>query len=370
MTHFLRRLFALCLAAGAMFGANAAHAQWQGTWDTRYGEVKLQQTQKYVYGDYGSWGTIEGMASPDGKLLRGVYRRNDDGTWGYFEWKLSFPTYFEGRWQTSRLPVPIWNSRGTKWDGKRTSEVNPSLRVYPYEAGAVSAIGGFLGRQERKYIDWMSLLTRMGNAAPKQVADNVSKAHPWGERIPLFRSYPSSFQPRYFEVGLTDISLMTAPRREEIYGDVSIFAACEKAQDSFTLQPFGGRKNKVFSADRANAASAKAFGNYYTVEVNRNSGTIRFPLDRSCLADRTSRFAIQIQTNLAEKDLRPGGDDKFGYQAFKFYLDQVDDEVRLRGAQSIAIDKDPNDRNRWFGKGWLRSARHTGWINFDIRLVP
>lgn len=370
MTNYLRRLIALSAAVFAMFGGTAAHAQWQGTWDTRYGEIKLQQTQKYVYGDYGSWGTIEGMASPDGKLLRGVYRRNDDGTWGYFEWKLSFPTYFDGRWQANRLPVPIWNARGTKWDGKRTNEAKPSLRVYPYEAGSVSEIGRFVSRQERKYLDWMSLLTKTGNTAPKQVAESNPKVHPWAGQMPLFRSYPPSFQPRYFEVGLTDISLMTAPRREEIYGDVSIFAACEKARNSFTLQPFGGRKNKVFSADRANAVSAGAFGGYYTIKVNRNSGTIRFPLDRSCIGDPTSRFAIQIQTNLAEKDLLPSGDEKFGYQAFKFYVDQIGDKVILRGAQSIQIDKDSKDRNRWNGKGWLRSARDTGWINFDIRLVP
>ena len=370
MTNYVKRLVRLCAVLLALAGSSVAHAQWQGTWDTRYGEVNLQQTQKYVYGDYGTWGTIEGMASPDGTLLRGVYRRNDNGDWGYFEWKLRFPTYFEGRWQASRLPVPIWNMRGTKWSGKRINDAVPSLRVYPYETGSVDAIGGFVGRQERKYVEWMSRLTKMASSSPRQVAENEPAPHPWGSRMPLFKTFPASFQPRYFEVGLTSIFMMTAPRREEIYGDVSIFAACEKARGSFSLVPFGGRKNKVFSASRGEAVSAAAFGEYYSVPINRNSGTLRFPFDRACLADPNSRFAIQIQTNLAEKDLLPRGDDRFGYQAFKFYIDQVGDEVTIDGAQSIEIEKHPRDRNRWTGIGRLNSKDDKAWIEFDFALIP
>lgn len=339
MTHFLRRLFALCLAAGAMFGANAAHAQWQGTWDTRYGEVKLQQTQKYVYGDYGSWGTIEGMASPDGKLLRGVYRRNDDGTWGYFEWKLSFPTYFEGRWQTSRLPVPIWNSRGTKWDGKRTSEANPSLRVYPYEAGAVSAIGGFLGRQERKYVDWMSQLSNTGSGGPRQVAEEKPRVHPWARQIPAFAKYHPDYRPRYLEVRLTEITIVNEASAAEIYGDASIFAACEKPVGSFTLQPFGGRSNKVFRVSREEARPGFGEANRHRVIPNQNMATIRFPINDDCLADPDARIAIQLQTNLAEKDNFRATDDRLGYQARKIYLDQLVRRGSTQGQGAVHIEQ-------------------------------
>lgn len=147
----------LCACLLACLISNSALAQWQGQWDTSYGAVKLQQNQAFVFGDYGTWGTIEGVLSNDRQLFRGVFRRNDNGDVGYIEWKLSRSGAFVGRWVRRGNALPSWDRTGTAWNGSRTSAARPQLTVYRGN----SQIGAFLSRQSTTYVNWIG---RLANA--------------------------------------------------------------------------------------------------------------------------------------------------------------------------------------------------------------
>lgn len=133
--------------------STSAFAQWQGTWDTNYGQIKLRQSANHVYGDYGSWGTIGGVVSKDRRTLRGVYRRNDDGSWGYIEWRLRGSSAFEGRWGKPNQVFPTVGETGIVWDGTRVSAQLPALSVY----NGSGFIGDFMPAQPPIYTHWVRL---------------------------------------------------------------------------------------------------------------------------------------------------------------------------------------------------------------------
>lgn len=142
----------------AMLSSATAWAQWQGTWRTDYGQVKLRQADKFVYGDYGSWGTIAGIVSDDNRTLRGIYKRNDDRSTGFIEWKLTGATSFDGRWNSPNKVFPTVGKTGTPWTGVRQSGSRPALSVYR----STTRVGDFLRRQTIAFSHWarMSYYTR------------------------------------------------------------------------------------------------------------------------------------------------------------------------------------------------------------------
>ncbi|MEM7781547.1 MAG: lipase family protein, partial [Pseudomonadota bacterium] len=163
----------VAITAAALLASTSAMAQWQGTWDTSYGKIKLKQDQAFVYGDYGTWGTIEGVTSNDGRLLRAVWKRKDDGRTGYLEWRIPQRAKFEGRWRMKDAGFASWNSAGTAWDGTRTSTARPALTVYRGNAN----IGAFIGREGNTFGRWIG---QMGsNPTYKALPDRLQ----WSQSI-------------------------------------------------------------------------------------------------------------------------------------------------------------------------------------------
>ena len=65
--------------------AQSTYEPWEGTWETTYGEVRLVENGKYVYGDYADVGQIQGVLNEDKSIMRGVFTRTN-GSVGYIEW--------------------------------------------------------------------------------------------------------------------------------------------------------------------------------------------------------------------------------------------------------------------------------------------
>jgi pimeloyl-ACP methyl ester carboxylesterase len=146
-----KRLLKASGVALAFLLSTTAHAQWQGSWDTTFGAVKLQQHNRYVFGDYGTWGTIEGLVSENKRTMRGIYRRNDDGSSGFFEGRLGGTSQFAGRWDATTNAFPKWNSGGYSWAGNLTSTAKPTLNVY----SGTGSIAAFIGARGERYINWI-----------------------------------------------------------------------------------------------------------------------------------------------------------------------------------------------------------------------
>lgn len=155
----------------ACFMSTIAAAQWQGTWDTDFGKVRLRQYSNYVYGDYGTWGTVRGYRSNNGQTMRGEYRRNDNGTKGFFEWRLVNARRFEGGWSKTETPFPKWNEPTYKWGGDKLNAVRPPLSVFTGGPDAVP----FMRGQTPRFIRWMQDLT---NTRPSSTAQSAAPRRP------------------------------------------------------------------------------------------------------------------------------------------------------------------------------------------------
>lgn len=333
-----------------MITSSSAYAQWQGTWDTNYGDVKLHQAQTHVYGDYGKWGTIEGVVSKDRRTVRGVYRRNDDGSKGYFEWKLTSIRGFSGRWASSQRSLPVWNSRGTGWTGTRTSSAKPRFTVYRGSGN----MGTFMGGQDGKYTRWINALYSDGTAPDPSSTGQSSTAaakpkavNPLAKRFPKLKDYDADFQPRWFHVGINTVK--GEQRDTSLYGVMGLYAYCETAGSSRPLKSFGNLKARIFDRTRKDPARG-----LFNAPVRLGSDAYRkFPMDRACLNDPMGRIKVQIQTNLKEKD-PASRDEKFGYRSYHFYIDQIpsadqDSAYINLGVRRSVVLSSSNTKNTGFG---------------------
>lgn len=114
-TNFSKILIVLFL-----FFNLTSHAQWEGTWTTAFGDIRLHQNGNKVVGDYAEKGIIEGTVN--GKVLSGIF--TNGGNEGIFEWILDGQN-FKGDWK--------WVSE-TKaksgWNGSLKSSQKPILTKY------------------------------------------------------------------------------------------------------------------------------------------------------------------------------------------------------------------------------------------------
>lgn len=143
--------------------ATAQQAYWQGTWDTDYGTIRLQKAGKYIYGDYGPTGTIQGLLSEDERTLRGLFKRGDDGSVGHIEWYLNSSRDFKGRWNWQARDFPKWNGNsGAAWTGRLVSGRQPTLVGYRGN----SSMGDFFAARSARYTSWARALYPAAIPAP------------------------------------------------------------------------------------------------------------------------------------------------------------------------------------------------------------
>ncbi len=102
-----------------------AHANWTGSWDSNYGELRLVQEGERVYGDYAKRGYFEGRVSADGLRIRGTFqytgKRNRNG---YIEFKRSGDR-FAGGWSWAK-DGPVSADKGN-WSGSLKNSERPRL---------------------------------------------------------------------------------------------------------------------------------------------------------------------------------------------------------------------------------------------------
>lgn len=306
---------------------------WQGTWDTDFGPVRLRTfAGRYVYGDYGDHGTINGVWQRVGSdhILRARYTRNDDGSTGYLEWKSDGKNDHtaDGRWNIEQRALPKWNSNGSSWGGTRTNAAPPTLRVHNGSYGQQAIIGSNL-----KFVDWVKF-TAPKKPVTKKSAKAIGQANRLsvGENLltskfPSLKDAPAGFTPRYIEVSLSKLesddgfieNLSLTDLNTEFYGLIGIYLSCDTTRGARAITPFGNRANRVWNVARADAVKVKAVDGYYFP----NMAKLRFPIDQACLNSSDGRFALQMQTNLKEKDSVPRLDDDYGYRAGRGYLDDI-----------------------------------------------
>jgi len=93
-------------------GTVRAEGPWEGTWQTTYGEVRLRQDGRRVWGDYANQrGVLEGRTTPDGATFRGTFLRGDD-RWGWIFFTLEGDGW-RGAWRYNDIPQPgetAWNA--------------------------------------------------------------------------------------------------------------------------------------------------------------------------------------------------------------------------------------------------------------------
>ena len=100
---------------------------WTGTFHTNFGELRLVQIGRRVYGDYADLGFVEGCAHGDGTTLRGTFQYNRPANYhGFFEFRTDGDG-FAGVWTWTGKGVPR-SAAKIGWRGVRVSAPAPSLR--------------------------------------------------------------------------------------------------------------------------------------------------------------------------------------------------------------------------------------------------
>ncbi|MFA5507095.1 MAG: CARDB domain-containing protein [Vulcanimicrobiota bacterium] len=100
----------------------SAAQDWQGTWSSSYGELRLYEVGKYVIGDYSSVGLI--FAEKRFDLLEGTFTNAGHAKAGKITFKMESPGEFIGSW--SYPPSTTLKD----WKGTRTSSTAPDLKNF------------------------------------------------------------------------------------------------------------------------------------------------------------------------------------------------------------------------------------------------
>lgn len=336
MNGYLQPIAAVVCVATATIATPVYAQQWQGAWGTNYGQLRLMQDGDYVFGDYGG-GTIEGIYDASSGMLRAVFR-NPDGAIGYGEFQMqSGFRSFVGAWDWAGNPLPDRRRipADRRWTGQRTATTVPPIVNFRLPGNR----GRLLSSATAKYRDWVNGFNRPAASAVTSSPSTPSTAaitaarqvNPLARKFPKLRDYPADFVPTAIEFELRAVRFSVGPllnllsegkfQAADIYGTYGVYVYCETDSGSRALPPMRGFANRVFEKPRANPVRVGLLPG--GAVIDQNQGVRRFALDQQCLNTPNGRFAIQIQTNLNERQAVPALDRKFGYRSFKFYLDQA-----------------------------------------------
>ena len=333
----IRSIFASLAPVAVLASPVPVSAQdWQGAWNTNYGQIRLVEDGDYVYGDYHDIGTIEGVLVQNRQVLRAIFTRKD-GSKGYVEWIQSGDdgNRISGYWAWSGQSLPSWDGStgGTKWRGDRTDDGLPPITQF----GARRSLAQFKAASSSVYRNWLgkgrvqaatgatAAPTGPASSSASESASAPAKRHEFAAQIPMFADVPAGTMPQWFELRLNRIGLGADEfSRYELYGLAGIYAYCQTPTGSVALKPYYGAPNKVFDRPRANAETG-------AVKFRGGEATRRFAFDAACLRQNVGRIAVQLQTNLKEKDLTAVTDDKFGYRPFVFTFDKLPAEKKWLG---------------------------------------
>lgn len=145
---------AAAMVTGQGAGAQTCQPIWTGTWDTTYGQLRLIEDGKTVYGDYANVGVIKAkIARPCDRTLRGVFVRKDGGK-GFIEFRqYESGDGFRGRWNWLADGLPDLNTdRGASWEGTFDDSFPPPITNFKPGESRDSLI-----EIESRYHNWAKL---------------------------------------------------------------------------------------------------------------------------------------------------------------------------------------------------------------------
>jgi len=288
------------LVLGLLF-SGSLFAQWQGTWKTNFGTVKLQQKGNNVAGDYRDIGSINGTISNG--VLSGTFTNN--GSKGQFEWKINGER-FTGKWG--------WNSQLTSgsWNGNRTSKQKPVTKTKPP-------------------ISWRE--------AEEEVATQNSSKKP-AYKVTLCNIYMAEFN------GSSAVN-----SDHEVYGSIGVRL---KVKKNGVLKTLGNREKKPARSWNRSASSPQIIDSY-----NGNAGRLTDPtglrmdyhgkttLNKArsfevSQAEYNNGAIVNIQAKLSEAD--PGPDDNFPWKQRSLFLKNM-----VLGKEYLLTQKEEDDSNHIVG---------------------
>jgi hypothetical protein len=220
------------LAAGALFGAAAQADDFDGVWDTSFGEVRIQERAGAFCGEYGTVGFVAGYTN--GVFARGVFVHADQDTGtldnkrnnrGIFQWVQSTDGAFNGQWLWG---TQVRMSQAQPWNGQRSSETRPSGSQWRRNAGHCL---GYLSNLPDAAHDWMRVardMERPSSPAPAPTPQPPTpepqpEPQPSGPPIPSHVD-TSSFSDCEMSAANDNILVCTMPtgRRERRALDLSL----------------------------------------------------------------------------------------------------------------------------------------------------
>ncbi len=139
----------------AMLSSTSAYAQWAGTWKIDGNDAKLEQNSDFVSGVMYGKGRLQGLVSPDKKILRGVYTLSSNGQNYNVEFKLDTLAEFDGQVVRSEYGFPGSGALSLTWKGSRqsgASAIGNPLNRNPSQRGAFLRS---LSKEQRSWIGKM-----------------------------------------------------------------------------------------------------------------------------------------------------------------------------------------------------------------------
>lgn len=101
-----------------------ASGPFHGTWNSRFGQLKLVQQGNRVFGDYRNLGPMEGVYNPATKEVTGTFRNN--ARLGNFKFKMTADGKFTGKWAwgSANPADDWWGNRVNKTPGRLSFKPN------------------------------------------------------------------------------------------------------------------------------------------------------------------------------------------------------------------------------------------------------
>jgi len=156
-----RTILKTAAIGAALMTSTSAFAQWAGEWTINGTNTSLMQADDYVSGQMGRTGVIQGVLSPDKKILRGVFKRGN--TRQTIELKLNRDEKFVGGIVSFNGGYPVASTRNIRWTGQLKRRSSP---VGSNNSGQQS----FLNEQSRRVQGWIRNVANMRGAATASVS--------------------------------------------------------------------------------------------------------------------------------------------------------------------------------------------------------
>jgi hypothetical protein len=125
--------------------------EWGGVYTTNYGDMRLVQIGRRIYGDYADRGYFEGCAHGDGLTMRATFQyASPRSKHGFVQFRIDGDG-LEGTWAWTHTGVPS-NNAAVNWRGARKAAAAPSLTNVKAEGMNFSDRWPDISAEERRWV--------------------------------------------------------------------------------------------------------------------------------------------------------------------------------------------------------------------------